>query len=256
MRRLRYVSFFTAAFVLAGGAIFVFLNNMGIFEITSIPVELISSTNDSGRAQSQGVAESSLQERLASLVEEYRGKPVWEVDLTRVRASIARDEWVKDVLISRTFPNQVRVLVRPKTVALIFVNKQNQFRPVVEDGSLLAALKTGATATLPDVPLLRGEIFAKDQGRRHEVVKFINALAERGPVGVANISEVGWSTDDGYTLTLIQPKVEVKLGEERVDLKALRVAQVLNYLAANNLKGRVIDASFSKKVLVRLRKGP
>jgi cell division protein FtsQ len=260
MRRLRHLSFFLAAFVLSGGTIFVFFNHMGIFEISGIPVEMISSTNDSGRAQSQGAAERSLQKRLTSLLQDYRGKRVWEVDLVQVRAAIARDEWVKDVLISRTFLNEVRVLVRPKTVALIFVSKQNQFHPVVADGSFLAPLMASKRADvltgLPDVPLLRGEIFVKDPARRLEAVKFISAQSERGPMGVANISEIGWSNEEGYTLTLIQPKIEVKLGEERVDLKALRVAQVLNYLSANNLKGRVIDANFSKKVLVRLRKGP
>ena len=260
MRRLRYLSLFLAVFILSSGAIFVLVNHTEFFKITGIPVELISSTSDSGRAQSQGIAEKNLQQRLSSLLQDYRGKRVWEVDLVRVRASLVRDEWVKDVLISRTFPNEVRVLVRPKTVALIFVSKQNQFLPVVEDGSFLAPLITAQNAEvlagLPDVPLLRGEIFAQETARRLEVVKFIAGLAERGPMGVGNISEIGWSSDDGYMLTLIQPKIEVKLGEERVDLKALRVAQVLNYLTVNSLKGRVIDASFSKKVLVRLRKGP
>lgn len=253
MRRLRFYVLFLVSFVFAGGALFSFLNHMGLFELGGVPVDLIASHSDSGRAPSQGSAEKSLLERLDAILADYQGKRIWEIDLTRMRSSIARDEWVKDVLISRTLPNQLRVLVRPKTAALVYVNKQNQFLPVVEDGALLSPV---AAAALPDVPLLRGEIFLKEPGRRSEAVKLVQALAERGPMGVANISEIGWSGEDGFTLTLIQPKVEVRLGDERVDLKAMRVAQVLNYLTANNLKGRVIDASFSKKVLVRLRKGP
>jgi hypothetical protein len=57
-------------------------------------------------------------------------------------------------------------------------------------------------------------------------------------------------------MTLIQPAVQVVLGEDSLNTKVERVAQVLNYLSAEQIKGRVIDASFSKKVLVRLRKGP
>jgi len=253
MRRLRFLTLFTVAFILGAGAIFALLYHAGLFEVRGIPVELISPAAEFGRPQSQSLAEKNLQARLESTLKDLRGKRIWEVDLKQMRAAIARDEWVKDVLISRVLPNQVRVLVRSKAIALVYVSKQNEFYPVAEDGALLG--KQPASA-LPDVPFLRGEIYARETNRRLEAVRFIQALAEQGPMGVRNVSEVGWSSDDGFTLTLIQPKVEVKLGEERIELKAMRVAQVLNYLAANNLKGRVIDASFSKKVLVRLRKGP
>ncbi|RYZ76327.1 MAG: hypothetical protein EOP05_05370 [Proteobacteria bacterium] len=75
-----------------------------------------------------------------------------------------------------------------------------------------------------------------------------------------NVSEIFWSKDDGYSLMLMQPKIEVKLGSDQLATKVLRVGQVMNYMSANQInglaKGQVIDASFSKKVLVRLRKGP
>lgn len=254
---------FFSSFLLAGAAGYGLMQHMGMFELTTVPVQMVSADADEADGSAVGKTVPShqariveqLKSRLEVALVRLRGKRIWEVDIGEVRASISKDEWVKDVLISRGFPNSLRILVRPKSAAVILVGKQGEFRPVTEDGEILKPLEAGLA---PDVPLLRGEVFAseKEPKRRMDVVKFVSGLSDRGPMSAQNISEIGWSADDGYTLVLIQPKVEIKLGEDRLDLKAMRVAQVMNYLSTNSLKGRVIDASFSKKVLVRLRKGP
>jgi hypothetical protein len=113
----------------------------------------------------------------------------------------------------------------------------------------------GANLAL-DLPIVRGEKLATDESSRQKLIEFINSLPSTGMLSKSNIAEISYSKDEGYTLFLINTKAEVKLGDERVSVKIARVSQVLDYLAANNLKGRVIDASFSKKVLVRLRKDP
>ena len=254
MQKTRRSFYFIAAFVLTAGAMLAFLHQLGIFEVASVPIDLVlRSTGEDGKPRAPGIAETKMKERLNAQLAHLKGKRIWEIDLSKMRASLARDEWVKDIAIARRLPNEVRVSVRPKSAALVLVSKQGEFIPITDDSELLSALPSGQ---LPDVPILRGEIFAKDRARRDRAVKLALALSEDGPLGRHNVSEISWTNEEGYVLTLIQPKVEVKLGEERVDLKTMRVAQVLNYLSANNLRGRVIDASFSKKVLVRLRKGP
>jgi cell division protein FtsQ len=255
MQRLRGLTYFLAAFVLGSGALFASLHRLGLFEVKSVPIELVvgSGTKDGQHSRGLSILESRLKERLEASLKPLSGKRVWEIDLADLRATLARDEWVKDVLISRSLPNEVRVRVRPKTAAFILVNNRGDFVPVTEEGALLKPLAAGS---VPDVPFLRGDVFAQDLARREAAVKIIFSLSSQGPLSRRNVSEMGWTNEDGYSLTLISPKVEVKLGDDRVELKALRVAQVLNYLSANDLKGRVIDASFSKKVLVRLRKGP
>lgn len=253
MKNLRRLTYFLSAFVLGSGVLLALVHQLGFFEVVAVPIELVAGSSEGTAPRGATAAEIRLKERLEAQLKLLTGKRIWEIDLSDVRASLAKDEWVKDVLISRAFPNEVRVRVRPKTAALIYVGKKGEFLPVTEDSTVLSALAAG---NLPDVPFLRGEIFSVDRAKREAAVKFVMSLNDTGPLSRRNISEVTWTNEDGYTLTLVQPKVEVKLGDERVELKAMRVAQVLNYLSANDLKGRVIDASFSKKVLVRLRKGP
>lgn len=245
------VFYFLVAFVFSAGAILTLLHQSGIFEIQSVPIDFSIEAGNELTIPAPKVA--GMKERLSEHLKSLKGKRIWEVDLRDLRASIVQDEWIKDIMISRRLPNEVHVSVRPKNAALILVEKQDKFIPITEEGEMLGALDAGA---LPDVPLLRGEIFSKDASRRESAVKFVRSLREEGLLSRHNVSEISWSREDGYVLMLLQPKVEVRLGDEHIDLKVMRVGQVLNYLSANSLKGRVIDASFSKKVLVRLRKDP
>lgn len=228
------------------------MHQMGLFEVKRIPVEVVGVDNDS-RARGPLATEAAMRERLESRVNKFSGYKIWEIDLKRIRASVVRDQWVRDVLISRSFPNEIKVRVRPKTPVLVVVASHGALLPVTEDAELLDAV---ATESWPDVPLLRGDVFEKDPQARERAVKFIMSLPTQGALSRRNVSDLSWTREEGFALTLIQPKVEVKLGDDRIDLKVMRVNQVLNYMSANQLKGRVIDASFSKKVLVRLRKGP
>lgn len=256
MRLVRRLIYFSAAFTLTAGAVVTFLHQRGRFTVAEIPIR-IRDTNEEIAVRGRPATASEMRKRLEKATEPFIAKRIWEIDLDRVKASIIRDEWVEEALISRSFPNGLNVEVRPKTPVLILVNGSGEFRPVVNDGGLLSPLAAG---DLPDVPLLRGEVFINGEGlaKRASAAELLLSLPGTGALSRSNVSELTWAPDDGYVLTLIEPRTEVKLGEGRRDLmlKVQRVNQVLNYMSGNELEGRVIDASFSKKVLVRLRKAP
>jgi cell division septal protein FtsQ len=50
--------------------------------------------------------------------------------------------------------------------------------------------------------------------------------------------------------------LEVLLGSGEIDIKLRRVSHVLNYLSQNSKRAAVIDATSSKKVVVRARQRP
>jgi cell division septal protein FtsQ len=245
---VRRLLIFTSVFILFTGGLLAFFHQLGLFEVHSIAVDV---DGFAGFAKTPGPM--GLKARLQESVKPFENKKIWQIHLQDMKAAIVRDEWVKEVLISRTFPAGLHIEVKPKMPVLVLVSSSNALLPVTEDGSLLNALPANA---FPDAPLLRGELFLRDKAMRAKMLSFISDLPEHGPISRKNISEITWNKDDGVILTLMQPKLELKLGDERLSMKVLRADQVINYLAANQLKGRVIDASFSKKVLVRLRKGP
>lgn len=251
---IRRLAYFLSAFALCSGVILTFFHRMGLFEVDEVPIEVVFAPDESRGTPGGG---EELRARLAKDLVQFKKKKIWEIDLGSMKAAIMRDQWVGEVRIFRALPNEIRVRVRAKNPVFVLLTGRGEMLPVAEDGSLIAeaSVRLGADR-LPNVPILRGDAFLSDAGKRTHAIEFVLALPDQGPLSRKNISEIIWTAEDGYTVTLINPKIEVKLGEDRASLKVVRVTQVLNYLSANHLKSRVIDASFSKKVLVRLRKGP
>ena len=241
---------FISAFTVVLGAGLALSVRAGFFEVREIPVEVMRPSQD---PKLDARSETRLRERVAERLKPFLGRRIWDVDLGAMRAQVAGDEWVRTVRIARAFPNDVRVTVSAKNPELLLVGADGRLRPIADDGSLLNAI---SPTLLPDVPIVRGPGFVESLALRQRAVEFARTLPERGPLSKKNIAEIVYTPAEGYALALATSRAEVRLGEERTPLKIARAAQVLEYLNANQLKGRVIDASFSKKVLVRLRKGP
>jgi cell division septal protein FtsQ len=253
VRNLRRVFYFSSSFLLGCGILFGAFYQLGLFQVRSIPVEVVFGEEAETHAPNLALGPSGLRSRLEKRVRKFSSKKIWEIDLAEIRASVMRDEWVKGVLISRSLPNVIRVQVTPKTPELLLVSDKGNLLPVTDEGSLLSAL---APELAPDVPILRGIEFVSSRTKRADAIAFVQHFPQEGPLRRRNIAEISWNKESGYSITLIEPKIEVSFGDDQLSMKVLRVTQVLNYLSANHLKTRVIDASFAKKVLVRLRKGP
>jgi cell division septal protein FtsQ len=244
--------YFIAAFVLSSGVFLFGTHQLGLFDVKSIPVTIRDPIVPEKSTEKASVAgPAGMRSRIEAVVKPYLNRRIWQIDLKEINAAIVRDEWVKDVLISRIFPNGLRVEVSTKTPVALLVSPKGEMYPVVADGKILGSLNSDG---LIDAPLLRGDGLFTNEGRRAKAVEFIAQLPDKGPLNRRNISEVMWSEDEGFSVSLMQPKTEVKLGEEKLQIKVLRVAQVMSYLSANRLKSRLVDASSGKKVLVRLRK--
>lgn len=256
MHSWRRIFIFATSFILATGAILTLSHRAGLFDVQTIPVEL-SFADPAFPLKTAKEGPGGLQRRLEANIKNYAGKKIWDIDLESVRAAVLSDEWVQDALISRRFPNGIRVSVRPQRAVLGWLAEEdesaNAVLPVIADGRMLGALPI-EDAT--DLTFLRGKLFAKDQGKRQKAIALLEELPNEGPIRKGNVSEISWNSENGFVLTLSQPPVEVYLGEEKVSTKVQRVSQVLSYMISHQVKGRVVDASFKKKVLVRVRKGP
>ena len=263
MKHLKRSLFFLIVFVLTFGAGLGVFHHLGIFQLHGIPIEVVNAADPMVMRNSPG-ASRELQSRLEQSLRSFDHLKIWEVGLGQIQAAIMKDGWVKEVRISRALPNSIRVLVKSETPVGVWMpayesaeslgaDKQNQMIPIAEDGRMLGALDADS---LPDVPVLRGSRIGNDESFRLKTIQFILSLPDQGGLSRRNLSEVSWTPEEGYVLTLIDPHITVKLGDDQLDLKVMRVSQVFGYMSTNHLRGRVIDASFSKKVLVRLRKGP
>ena len=53
-------------------------------------------------------------------------------------------------------------------------------------------------------------------------------------------------------MTMVKSAVAVKIGEDAIALKSVRLGQVLEYLNNRGMNATSLDANLSKKVLVKL----
>lgn len=188
---------------------------------------------------------------LSPQLDKLKGKFVWQVSLSSIMDLVGRDRRVKQVSVFRESPTRLKLFVEPYTPVLAYLGSDGRIYPIATDATLLPSLPL---ADVADLPLLRGEDLKDETRLREQALELYRSIPESGDLSRKDISEITYSKKDGFKLIL--GKVEVKMGDTDFGPKVSRVSRVLNYLDSQNIKGRVIDARFSKKVVVRVRNSP
>jgi cell division septal protein FtsQ len=189
----------------------------------------------------------SLAPQLAALEGHY----FWEVPLKKVFEATTGDRRVKSVSVFREFPSILRVVIEPHTPLLAYLGDDGRVYPVATDATLLPAIPS---KDAPDLPLLRGEDLKNEISLREKALELWQAVPNDGAFAREQISEIAYTKKDGFKVYVGGPGVEVRMGDGEFEPKISRVTKVMSYLQSQSIKGRVIDARFNKKVVVRVRK--
>ena len=222
------------------------LDEQGMFEIESIQVHV--DIDDSAVR----MYAPYLQE-VEEVLNELMGQSLWRLSVDHWTSLVSDLQWVERAQLRRRWPGELEVELVVKNVELLIVGVHGaELFPVLGDGAVLEPIETGRA---PDAPLLRGEIFLEDELLRSRALALLRELPQTGSFSRVQVSELGYHPIQGFWVQMVQGGVRVQLGQDKLGARTKRVAQVLDYLEAHSFKGRVIDANFSKKVLVRLRKG-
>ena len=192
----------------------------------------------------------SIAEDINSFLSDYSQQPIWKVSIENIRKALAEDSRIEDFQVKRKFPNQVIVALRPKQPLAALLSKKGRLHPLSADGSLLPDFALGEA---PDLPIVRGLHLFKNKKARLSLVGILNQIPEQGIFSREKISEVMQSSSGEVSVMLVTGGTKVLLGKSLDEKKITRVGQVLKYLQSRSFKGRVIDARFSKKVVVRVR---
>lgn len=182
------------------------------------------------------------------------GQSIWRADLKKILRTVENDPRVKEVKVQRVLPSTIRIIVSPYTPILNIMGKHaNELHPIARDGEVLPAVP-GLEA--PDSPILRGESFLKDQNMRLRAIALLLSLPESGSLSQRSVSEIFFDKKKGFQLRLQPSGLMVWIGFEDFVHRAHQAKRVLEYLENERLAGRIIDARYSKKVVVKLRNDP
>jgi cell division septal protein FtsQ len=199
----------------------------------------------------QGALVAHLQPELTKQVELLKGTNIWSLSLSSIRAQLKQLDWVKEVEVQRRFPSHLDLQITFQELGFIYVDQKNQFFPVSLDGVVMEPVRAGI---LPPAPILRNKKIFSDKKLRQRLLELYRQVPEMGSLVRSNIATVDYQPTTGLAFELISEQTKVFLGEEDIVKKSLQIQKVIDYLQSQNQKARVIDASFSKKVLVRPRK--
>lgn len=244
MNRFRWSIAIVCLLLLAGAAMV--FNNPQWIKVETIEIDLMAGSN-------QDLIFQRIKNSLTPQFKSFEGKYFWQVPLKRIHEATAKDKRVKRVNIHREFPSRLRVEVEPRTPVLAYLGADGRIYPVATDATLLPPLPF---KDAPDLPLLRGEDFKDEQELRERAIELFEAMPEEGMMRKSQISEIGFTKKEGFKVFISGPNAEVKIGDTDFGPKISRVQRVLSYLEMQSIDGRVIDARYSKKVVVRVRNTP
>ncbi len=176
---------------------------------------------------------------------------LWDIDISKIMTEIKRKNWIEDVQLTRLFPNRLEIGVVLKKIEVVYVDDAGIWMPVANDGTMLSK---NSKSLIPDVPYLRGRRFYDNKELRKSAIEFLRLFPRSGNLTPNQISEIYYEPKSGFEVLLAKTGTRVIFGQEALELKLKRVGKVLEYLEAKEILGRVIDARFEKKILVRMRK--
>lgn len=192
-------------------------------------------------------------ETLKSQIAKYENIKIWKVPLDELEEMIRKEDRVKDVRVMRSWPREIQVKVWPHQPIFVVIDNKGVAHPVTKDARVLNAI---AIREVHSMPIVRGAQFLAQKELRQSAVKLVNAFEQAEALNNQEISEITHSQKDGFRVYLTKSGSEIRLGDSDFDLKLKRVGKVISYLDGQQIKGRVIDARYSKKVLVRVRNAP
>lgn len=222
----------------------------GLFKVRTIDVVQV----DLGEDEKKQIPEAyeDYFKSFKSNLSKFDGENLWDIDLKLVKEFALKEPWIESVEIYRRLPQTLRLEVKPKSSIAIYLTSQGNLHLLSSDGKILPKINQTKS---PRLPVIQNAKIIKDGKNKEKIVAVLNEIASEGHLKLESIAEVHLGSKNEVLLTDLNTKSLIKLGNGNVGIKSARVAKVLEYLDQNNLKGRVIDADFSKKVLVKLRNG-
>jgi cell division septal protein FtsQ len=244
LRWLRWpITIVCLCLLIAGGMV---IFNSQWVRIEAVQIDIAKDSN-------QDLLFQRIRQSLTQQFKPFEGRYFWQVPLKTVYEITSRDKRVKSASVYREFPSRLRIEIEPHTPVLAYLGRDGRMYPVATDATLLPALPV---ADVPDMPILRGDELNDEPELREKALALLQSFPDDGLMAKSKVSEIIHTKKDGFKVFVSGAVAVVQMGDTDFGPKVSRVQKVLSYLDSRNIKGRVIDARFSKKVVVRVRKAP
>ncbi len=236
---------FVFAFVIVLSSLVAFSVYQGVFNINKVNMQVVNGTKNLDKNSIVKVGQKSLKEII--------GRPIFMFSLQDAYKTLSKDPRIQSLTLKRKFPSQVNIEITPKNVVASMMSFKVGLHSLTGEGDILPVQ---LSLQNNDLPILRGVNFHKDKKLRLHVIQLLKDIPEKGLFSQQNISEIRYDKKNGFIIYLSSHDSLIKLGKKDFQKKSSHIERAMSYLESQKLEGRVIDARYSKKVVVKLRNEP
>lgn len=190
----------------------------------------------------------SVREDMIRQMEPFKGKLLLTIPLKKVISTLQSDFRIHNIRVQRKLPDSMELKMELRQPLALLMGLRGELLFVSRDARLLPPM-----GEVVDLPILRGINFHRSRELRVQALQMLKEIPTSGLASRQNISEIRFDKKFGYILYLLPHGGPVYLGQGEFAQKIGRVEKVMNYLQSQNMKYRVIDARFLKKVVVKPR---
>lgn len=192
-------------------------------------------------------------EEILALAGVEPGKDLLRLNLRQMGEHITRNPWVETVRIRRFFPDGLSIAVierEPLAVVnmgfIYYLDKKGNVFKVLNQGDRL------------DYPIITG--FSEDEmnsdpaGTREALgatCELLKILREKGAFILADVSEIHYDKDRGFTMFTASGALPVKIGSGDFSAKLERFARIYRELMAQRPLLQFIDLDYSDRIVVK-----
>jgi cell division septal protein FtsQ len=190
----------------------------------------------------------ALVELIRAELSQVKGQWIWEVSIKDLNTKIQKYSGVESLRFSRKWPSTLQVQLSILPIVAILDKKQSMVS-VFTDGKTVLDNQPDPSKNAESLVILRGQELVKNQELRLRAIKLLDYLNKQKILNRENISDI--SFEKGFLIQVIKPSISVFIGDQDEEKRLSRVVQVLEHLEKNKITAKSIDATLSKKVLVR-----
>jgi cell division septal protein FtsQ len=205
-RGITFVLIALAALILLVGSV------MAYNQITDSPLFAVK------EVELQGAKQASRAE-LLQILEAYKARSLWQLDLQAIRAAVEKHPWVLEAEVSRVLPNALRVSVHERSLGELDFNQTDKVPPII------SGLEEGAS----------NEVKAANRRRMTVYERLMNELDQGGTKLSEEIDEIRLDDPQALRLHLIKHNVDVLVGSTEFRVRLEKAFKVLDAIERKDL---------------------
>lgn len=181
------------------------------------------------------------------------GKDLVRLNLKRMGEQLTRNPWVETVRIRRFFPDGLSIAITEREPVAVI--NMGFIYYLDNNGTVFKVLNQGDRLDYPVITGFSEDDMNSDPAGTREALKttceLLKILREKGAFILADVSEIHYDKDLGFTMFTASGALPVKIGSGDFSAKLERFARIYRELMAQRPSLHYIDLDYSDRIVIK-----